>query len=253
VWDAADGTELLTLRHENVVDGAAWNGDETRLLTWSLDGTARVWPVNLDQLIALAKSYRLRPLNNEELASFFLPTLEPTATPTPLSAITPLPTLPPAPTVPTATPVAAGSALVGSNRGEVTVGGSNAWTFQGRTGETITITVLADDPGSGTTPEEWVAKGLFDSLLRVYSPDGTLLAENDDVDGTMLPVGSVADTNSQISNLTLPIDGVYRLEIRSAYGGVTSGAYTLVIESSRSAGAAPAHTPTPTATLTPWP
>jgi WD40 repeat protein len=106
VWDAANGAALLTLRHEGSVRGAEWNRDETHLLTWSDDRTARVWPVDLDQMISLAKSYRLRPLNNDELAQFLLPTLEPTITPTPLPTITSLPTLTPsaAPMMATATP-----------------------------------------------------------------------------------------------------------------------------------------------------
>ena len=33
----------LTLAHDDSVWGAAWNGDESRILTWSGDGTARVW------------------------------------------------------------------------------------------------------------------------------------------------------------------------------------------------------------------
>ncbi len=36
---------LFTLRHEEIVWGAAWNSDETRLLTWSVDGTVRVWEI----------------------------------------------------------------------------------------------------------------------------------------------------------------------------------------------------------------
>jgi WD40 repeat protein len=249
VWDAAHGTLLLTLRHQSEVNGAAWNTDGTRILTWSRDGTARVWLVDLDQLIILAKSYKLHPLNDDELASFFLPTLEPTATSTPLATIIPLPTITPEPAIPTATSVAAGSASAGDNRGEIAVGGGQIWTYQGQAGETVTFTVLADHPGSGNDPNEWVAKGLFDTLLGIYSPDGTPLVSNDDLDGTTLANGSVTDTNSQISDLTLPNDGAYLIEIRSAYGGKTGGEYTLVIESSRSAG--PASTPTPTPTSAP--
>jgi hypothetical protein len=69
--------------------GASWSGDGTRVLTWSDDGTPRVWLVELDQLIALAESNQLRPLNDDGLAQFFLPTLEPTIAPTPLLTITP--------------------------------------------------------------------------------------------------------------------------------------------------------------------
>jgi hypothetical protein len=139
---------------------------------------------------------------------------------------------------------------VGGNRGQIVAGGSQVWTYQGQAGEVVTVAVLADHPGSGTAPEEWVAKGLFDSQLGIYSPDGSFLGANDDLNDTMLANGSVTDTNSRISDLTLPVDGEYRLEISSAYGGVTSGAYTLVIESSRSAGTVATPIPTPTSTST---
>jgi hypothetical protein len=40
-----DGAPLATLHHDAEVGGAAWNGDETRILTWSDDNTARLWDV----------------------------------------------------------------------------------------------------------------------------------------------------------------------------------------------------------------
>ncbi len=55
VWDipadgrafAAGGSELLrnTLRHDRFVVGARWNEDETRVLSWSTDDTARIWDI----------------------------------------------------------------------------------------------------------------------------------------------------------------------------------------------------------------
>jgi len=44
VWDAETGEELVTLLgHTDRVNQAAWNADESRILTASADGTARVW------------------------------------------------------------------------------------------------------------------------------------------------------------------------------------------------------------------
>jgi WD40 repeat protein len=34
---------LATFTHENLVEGCAFSSDENRLLTWSVDGTARLW------------------------------------------------------------------------------------------------------------------------------------------------------------------------------------------------------------------
>jgi WD40 repeat protein len=47
VWDAATGTELLTLSgHVDEVKQILWNSDESRILTASQDSTARVWDVS---------------------------------------------------------------------------------------------------------------------------------------------------------------------------------------------------------------
>ena len=46
MWDAnVDDADvpLLTLQHGGSLNGAAWNRDESRILTWSSDGTARLW------------------------------------------------------------------------------------------------------------------------------------------------------------------------------------------------------------------
>ena len=43
VWDAATGQELLRLTHEDAVNGAGWNRDESLILTRSSDETVRVW------------------------------------------------------------------------------------------------------------------------------------------------------------------------------------------------------------------
>jgi hypothetical protein len=43
MWNAETDAELAHFSHEDAVNGAAWNADETRILTWSDDNTARVW------------------------------------------------------------------------------------------------------------------------------------------------------------------------------------------------------------------
>ncbi|MBZ0303550.1 MAG: TIR domain-containing protein [Anaerolineae bacterium] len=43
LWDATDGREILSLRHNEVVLEAQWSPDETRLLTRTLDGWLHVW------------------------------------------------------------------------------------------------------------------------------------------------------------------------------------------------------------------
>jgi len=44
VWDAATGAEIFTLRgHTAAVGHAAWSSDDTRIVTASDDGSAKVW------------------------------------------------------------------------------------------------------------------------------------------------------------------------------------------------------------------
>jgi WD40 repeat protein len=43
VWNAQTGTRLFTLPHQDFIRVAEWNKDETRILTASQDGMAKVW------------------------------------------------------------------------------------------------------------------------------------------------------------------------------------------------------------------
>jgi WD40 repeat protein len=44
VWDAADGSELLTLSgHRDSVYSCAWSADGTRIVSGSRDNTLRMW------------------------------------------------------------------------------------------------------------------------------------------------------------------------------------------------------------------
>jgi hypothetical protein len=47
--DAGTANQLgPTLKHEGPVNGAVFNKDESRILTWSGDNTARLWEMNID-------------------------------------------------------------------------------------------------------------------------------------------------------------------------------------------------------------
>jgi hypothetical protein len=112
-------------------------------------------------------------------------------------------------------------AQIGENRGEIALGDWDTWLYQGQAGERLTIQLIADHPGTGISAEERNERGLLDTALIVIAPDGSLLRLNNDTEGT---------TNSSIEGLTLPVDGIYRIEARS-FLEQTAGAYTLVIES----------------------
>lgn len=149
-----------------------------------------------------------------------------------------LPTL-----TPTMTPVAATfRAIVGSNRGEIEVGGGETWSFEGVEGERLSIRVIAERPaGRETTTEERIEQNLFDTYLIVRDPTGEIIAENDD--NEELSPEDEAITNSFIS-ITLPRSGLYQIEVRS-YDDESGGAYTLDIARVRTFAPQGGATPTP--------
>lgn len=108
-------------------------------------------------------------------------------------------------------------------------GQMSAWYFDADADAPITIIVQSD---------------VFDTIAQLYTLAGTLIAENDDFDGT----------NSQI-DLTLPAEGVYQVVITSFYGD-SSGAYNLTVIGAdgdlreKAQGGRFIDTPTPTATVT---
>ncbi len=81
------------------------------------------------------------------------------------------------------------------------------WTFAGRRGDVLTLTMTAENPA-------------LDAALALYRPDGSLLAYNDDA------ADPVLDTNAQISQVRLPADGTYTAAATRANG---SGRYNLTI------------------------
>jgi WD40 repeat protein/DNA-binding SARP family transcriptional activator len=194
-------------------------------------------------------TYHLAP-GCGEIGQF--PTRTPYLFPAPTASATPVSTLTPGSTA-TLTPIRAPRpALVarrGEQRGEISAGEVQVWTYAGRAGETLTVRVNADLPanwgdyGEGTpTP-----MGLFDTQVILTAPDGTDLnfgswmparfapSEGNDIQ----PLGPNANTNSLVEYV-LPEDGIYQIEV-SGYRYVTGGSYTLII-GSQPGGAA---TPTP--------
>ena len=47
LWDVARAEPLIDFRHNDQVDGALFSGDGDAVLTWSQDGTARLWDIAL--------------------------------------------------------------------------------------------------------------------------------------------------------------------------------------------------------------
>ena len=82
------------------------------------------------------------------------------------------------------------------------------WQFEGRVGQMFTITMQADPAST------------LDPLLRLLTPNGQVIARNDDAADPALGV------NAQLVRVTLPTDGAYVIEASRFEG---EGAYTLVI------------------------
>jgi WD40 repeat protein len=70
VWDASSGEELLTLSHTREVQSIAFSPDGRRLATASADRAVRVYVLNIEDLIALARTRVTRSLTLEECRKY---------------------------------------------------------------------------------------------------------------------------------------------------------------------------------------
>jgi hypothetical protein len=87
---------------------------------------------------------------------------------------------------------------------------NQTWLFEGSAGSVYTITMFAE------------ADSTLDPALRLFSPDGRVLAQNDDARDPALAL------NAQLVQVELPQDGLYRLEA-TRYAGEGEGDYEIVI------------------------
>jgi hypothetical protein len=268
----ASGNQLRILSgHTETVNRVAFSPDGKMVLTSSQGNRPRLWHTDHRDFVTYACTLVYRDFSNEERRQFSVNDKEATCpqfanadqpmttlmppTTTPLATLT-LPTWTPiaSPTItgtstPTFTPypilpsVRKGQARVGSNRGSVGFGGGDLWTYTGKAGEILIIRIKADKPANDTGHEERLARGLFDPRAFVYAPDGKELVRVDDIVAAQI-------TDELIEGLVLSVDGIYQIEIRASEE-ITSGEYTLIIESSRANGGTPIATMTPTATPAP--
>ncbi|MEL6149915.1 MAG: hypothetical protein AAFR56_09850, partial [Chloroflexota bacterium] len=113
------------------------------------------------------------------------------------------------------------TAQPGANRGEVYYGAAQAWQYNAQAGEVLTLEVNADQPANEADQRIRLEQNLLDTLLIVRDPSGDIIAEADDIE-------EAARTDSIIERLSLPVTGVYTIEVRS-YDDLYAGTYTLNI------------------------
>jgi WD40 repeat protein len=71
VWDVATGKELLTLSgHSAEVSSVAWSPDGKRLATAGADGIVEVYAMDIELLMALARSRVTRNLTTGECKKY---------------------------------------------------------------------------------------------------------------------------------------------------------------------------------------
>jgi len=225
----------------------AWHPEGKEALSGARDNQAIRWRIDADLetfLDWIAHNRYVRPLTCDEREAFQAEPLcgigtalaagKAGSTPTPaevtgaaLLPLLPTPTPPvSAPSPAPAAAVEAGVAAWGVNRDSLPSGGGQVWEYTGNTGERLSIRVSADRPANRTWGiERQRESGLLDPTLYVLAPDGSLLAEADDLENGVA-------TDAYLESITLPQTGVYRIEVRS-HQDQTGGSYRLILADPR--------------------
>jgi WD40 repeat protein len=251
-WDIATGQ---TIRHYLDTGWAVYLSPDGRSFFTTPDAVNLVqWRIDtLDELLAWTLTHRyVRELTCSERETYQIeplcdaagnyPASTPylTATPPATPTVTPTADLkrttatPTATVTPTVAPLTLSVAHVGENRGDVAIGDTQFWTYEGRAGEVLTIRVEADHPANWDTRREGEPTpegGWFDTRLSVTSPEGAILMHGYSAISIQYnDIEPGKNTNSQVEGLILPVDGTYLILV-SGNLLQTGGAYTLTIES----------------------
>jgi|GEM_PF-235701 len=235
LWDVTTGQLLARFEgHDGQVKRVRFSSDGQTILSTGVDGTLRQWslpPRSTQAWLSWTFSNRyVRELNEAERVLYNLPAsttiadiraaYQPSLTKPVSFPLLPLPTPDPA-TLTKATATVQPTATIGDNAGTLASSSGQIWLFTGTRDALFTFTAVAAHPATGVPdPARQVERHLLDTWLEIRSPDGTVLATNDDYLGAL-------DTNARI-DLVLPQDGRYEVEIRASQNR-TEGDYTLRI------------------------
>jgi WD40 repeat protein len=66
------GEELFVFNQNDAVNGAMWNGDESKVLTWNSAGLVKQWVVDVPTMIDIGRQLVVEPLSATERLMFFL-------------------------------------------------------------------------------------------------------------------------------------------------------------------------------------
>jgi WD40 repeat protein len=215
LWDMNTGEILARFEgHTATVASVRFNRDGQTAYSVSTDGSFRQWklpPRSAQEWLAWTAANRyVRNLSPDEMYRYGL-TDKPAAAISLSLPATPAPSVladePVMPVIPM--PSHQQTASQGENRGQLTSGSPQVWGFEGQQGTLVAIYAAAYQPAS------------LDTCLTVWSPDGNVLAQNDDFKGS-------ADTNAR-TDVSLPVDGTYTIAVCGVEGR-DQGQYTLDIE-----------------------
>ncbi|HLF36449.1 MAG TPA: WD40 repeat domain-containing protein [Anaerolineales bacterium] len=248
LWDVQTGEALRRYAgHTGHLMAVAWAPDGREAISGGADYQVIRWRIDaeLDTLLEwIAGNRYLRPLTCDERATYKVEPLCPegrlaeagepgSATiPVTVSGAALLPPLPIPTPLPTDSSPAlarveeAGRAALGVNPGSFPTGGGEVWEYGGESGERLSVRVAAEEPADMIgDPERQRQNGLLDPTLAIYSPDGSLLAQADDLENGLA-------TDAYLESITLPQSGIYHIEVRS-FRGQTGGDYRLVLAEPR--------------------